>query len=157
MLEIYRPFVKRGGLCPGAVVAAVALALLNAACGNNSTTASPAAPTPTSPATETFASTLTAQGAAFRTFTASQAGNVSVTLVSDGPPTIPFGLGLGIQGGVSSPSTAGCNLTIALNTAPGDIAQITAPVDAGSYCAGIYDIGNIGSGTVNFSVQIVHP
>ena len=146
--------VRRGGGCPGAAVAAVALAFLSAACGSTPT---PAAPTPTSPATETLASTLGAQQSAFRTFTASQAGTVSVTLVSDGPPTIPFGLGLGIQGGVSSPGTAGCNLTIALNTAPGDIAQITAPVDAGSYCAGIYDIGNIGSGTVNFSVQIVHP
>jgi hypothetical protein len=148
--------VKRGGLCPGAVVAAVALALLNAACG--SSTASPAAPAPTSPTTETLASTLGAQQSAFRTFTVSQAGTVSVTLVSDGPPTIPFGLGLGIESGAGSPSTAGCNLLTAVNTVPGDAAQITAPVDAGSYCAGIYDIGNIGSGgIVSFSVRIVHP
>ena len=146
--------VKQGGGCPGAVVAAVALAFLSAACGSTTT---PAAPTPTSPTTETLASTLGAQEAAFRTFTVAQAGTVSVTLISDGPPTIPFGLGLGVQSGVSSPSTAGCNLLTRVNTMPGNTAQITAPVDAGSYCAGIYDIGNIGSGTVNFSVQIVHP
>jgi hypothetical protein len=124
--------------------------LLNAACG--SSTPSPAAPTPVSPTTETFASTLAVQGTAFRTFTVSQAGTVSVTLVSDGPPTIPFGLGLGVRAGAT-----GCNLTTAVTTMPGDTAQITAPVDAGAYCAGIYDIGNIPSGEVNFSVRIVHP
>jgi hypothetical protein len=125
--------------------------LLSAACGSSSTP-SPAAPTPVSPTTETFASAIAARGAAFRTFTVAQAGTVSVTLVSDGPPTIPFGLGLGIRAGVTD-----CNLTTALNTMPGDTAQITALVDAGSYCTGIYDIGNIPSGEVNFSVRIVHP
>jgi hypothetical protein len=135
-----------------AVVAAFALAWLNAACGSSGSPTSPAAPATTSPTTETFASALTAQGAAFRTFTVSQAGTVSITLVSDGPPVIPFGLGLGIRTGAT-----GCNLTAAVNTMPGDTAQITAPVDPGSYCAGIYDIGNIASGGVNFSVRIVHP
>jgi hypothetical protein len=147
-----RPFVRQAGSSPRAIVAAVATALLSAACGSNGSTASPAAPTTTAPTTETFASVLTAKGAAFRTFTVSQAGTVSITLVSDGPPTIPFGLGLGIRIGAT-----GCNLAAAVNTMPGDTAQITAPVDPGSYCAGIYDIGNIGSGEVNFSVRIVHP
>jgi hypothetical protein len=40
---------------------------------------------------------------------------------------------------------------------PGNTAQITDPVDGGSYCAGVYDIGNIPSGGMNFSVSIIHP
>ncbi len=138
-------------LCPRAILAAAVLALLGAACGSSGTT-TPAAPTPTSPTTETFASAITAQGTAFRVFTVSQAGTVSVTLVSDGPPAIPFGLGVGVRAGAT-----GCNLNTAVNTMPGDTAQITVPVDAGSYCTGIYDIGNVPPGGVNFSVRIVHP
>ena len=137
--------------CPRAILAAVALTLLGSACGSSGTT-TPAAPTTTSPTTETFASMITAQGAAFRVFTVPQAGTVSVTLVSDGPPTIPFGLGLGVRAGAT-----GCNLNTAVTTMPGDTAQITVQVDAGSYCTGIYDLGNVPPGGMNFSVRIVHP
>jgi hypothetical protein len=40
---------------------------------------------------------------------------------------------------------------------PGDAARITTSVDASSYCAGIYESGNIGSSDANFSVRIIHP
>ena len=66
-----------------AIVAAIGVASLTSACGNDTpTTPTPSAPT--SPTTSTFSSRLTAKGAVSRSFTATQAGTVSVTLTNSG-------------------------------------------------------------------------
>lgn len=136
--------------------AAIVLALLGAACNNNDSTA--AAPTPSappSPATETLTGSMAPKGTAIRTFTASKAGTVFVTLASAGPPsTIVLGLGVGI------PSVTGieCNFSQTVNTPAGSAPQITLPVDTGLYCAGVYDIGNIvAPNGITVSVTVTHP
>jgi hypothetical protein len=109
--------------------------------------------TPTSPVSETFTSQIFAQGTAFRTFTAAQDGTVTVTLLG-GPAGTPLGLGVGLPG-----ETAGhCQLTVAINASPGGPTVLSGPIDAGMFCAGVFDIGDIPPATAApFSIRIDHP
>lgn len=129
----------------------LALGVVCLACSNNSPT--PTAPTqPTGPVTDTFASAFTVNGSASRTFRASQAGTVTITLDSVGPPpTVLVGLGVGVPFVNSVP----CQLTSSLTDA-GPGAQISMHADPGSYCVKIFDVGNLVE-TVNFSMSITHP
>ena len=125
----------------------LALALLCTACGNDNGT-STTAPSTTTPVTETFASVVTPLGQTSRTFSASQAGSLTASLISTDPPaTVGFGIGIPRPAG-------GCFLNAAVNGTPG--AQLTSSVDAGSYCVVVYDPGALAR-TVNFTVSIVHP
>jgi hypothetical protein len=139
---------------PWSAAALLAFAVLGAACGNNDTT-TPATPTaPTSPVTETLNGSMAQNGTAVRTFTATQSGTVSVTLTSV-VPTSSIVLGLGI--GLPVASGADCRFSKTVNTPAGAAAQLTAAVDAGTYCAGAYDIGNVGSDGVTVTVTVTHP
>ena len=138
---------------PWSAAALLALGVLGAACGNNNTT--PTTPTaPTSPVTETLNGSMARNGTAIRTFTASKSGTVSVTLTSAGPPsTIVLGLGLGIRAATG----LDCKFSTTVNTPAGAAAQLTAAVDAGTYCAGAYDIGNVGPNGITVTVTVTHP
>jgi len=49
-------------------------------------------------------------------------------------------------------------MTATVNTSGGPGApQISAPVGAGDFCAGTFDLGTVASGGVVVSVTIVHP
>jgi hypothetical protein len=139
---------------PWSAAALLALAVLGAACGNTNTP-TPTTPTaPTSPVTETLNGSMAKNGTAIRTFTASKSGTVSVTLSAAGPPSsIVLGLGLGIRGATG----ADCRFSTTINTPAGAAAQLTAAVDAGTYCAGTYDIGNVGPNGITVTVSILHP
>src|SRR5215475_12711445 len=133
---------------------ALAIVLLCTACSND-TTAPPATTTtpPAGPGTETMNAIMAPGGTAVRTFTASAAGTVTVTLNGTSPTTV-VGLGIGIPGG----AFGGCDMTATVNTSGGPGApQITAPVGAGDFCAGTFDLGTVASGGVVVSVTIVHP
>jgi len=130
--------------------ALLALALLVPACGNDDTPTTPT--TPTGPVTETLTGSMAKGGIAVRTFTATQSGTVSVTLTSVVPAST---LGLGI--GIRATTGADCKFSTTVNTAAGATAQLTAAVDAGTYCAGAYDIGNVGSDGVTVTVTVTHP
>ncbi len=129
------------------------LTLLGSSCGGGNPVVSSSTIAP-SVTTDTFSSLLSAAGTAFRLITPTTAGTVSVALVSAGPPsTIVLGLGVGIRTGTSG----GCSLTVSTNAAAGDASEISLPVDPGTYCVGVYDVGNIGSTPVSFSLRITHP
>jgi hypothetical protein len=134
-----------------AVVAVVGL--LTAACGNDSTTAPT---TPTGPSTEVFSGTLDAQGSSFYSFTTTTSGQVSITLASlvatQPGPALNSALGLG----VGAPLGTDCNVTSSVNTAPGLTAQLVTTLPPATYCARVYDIGNL-TASLNFTVRIVHP
>ena len=131
----------------------LAFALLGAACSND-TSSMPAAPTPTSPSTETLNGAMAQKGTATRTFTALQAGTVSVTFVRTDPASaIVLGLGIGIR----SATGIDCQFSRTVNTPPSANPQLTVPVDAGTYCAGVYDIGNVGPNGITVSVTVTHP
>lgn len=134
-----------------AVITALGAASLTSGCGDDSpTTTSPT--TPTSPTTSTFSSQLTVKGAVSRLFSATAAGTVSVTLTSAGAAGTIVGLGLGVP----SSGIARCTLTTAIVTAAGSTPQIAAPVDAGTYCVAVYDVGTL-TDTIAFDITIVYP
>lgn len=123
-------------------------AFVTASCGDDppSTTT----PTPTSPLTSTFASRITVGGSATRTFTTTQAGNITVRLNSSSSQ--PIGLGLGLPfGGIST-----CTLSTSVEASPASVPHISTPVDNGTYCVSVYDLGNL-TGPVDFEVIIIYP
>jgi hypothetical protein len=92
------------------------------------------------------------KGTATRTFTASQAGTVSV-LLSRTDPAVTLGLGIGIL-----PATgADCKFSQTVNTGAGTTPQISVAVDPGTYCAGAYDLGTVGPNGVLVTITVTHP
>ena len=104
------------------------------------------------PGTETFASTITPGGASSRTFEASAAGIVQLTFASLTPNTGEMGFGLGLL----AVDGSGCKLAHIVRTVAGPAPQISMRVDAGDYCVGLFDVGNITAHQA-FSVKIDHP
>jgi hypothetical protein len=136
------------------LVAALGLATLAAACGNNNTaTTTPITPTtPTGPTTSVFASRLTPGGAVSRQFGATTTGTVTVMLTNAAGPTTVVGLGIGVP----TTGIAKCALSTAIQTASGSTPQIAAAVDPGQYCVTVYDLGTLTS-PIDFSVTLVYP
>jgi hypothetical protein len=128
----------------------VVLVLVTPACGDSSSTS--VAPSTTGPVTETLNSSLAPNGGSFRVFTASQAGTVTVRLASTNPPGLSLGVGVGVLVG-----TTDCRMSTSVVTTASDQAQVTASVNAGTYCAGVYDPGTLGSTFVGIVVNIQHP
>jgi len=137
-----------------ALIAALALGTLAAACGNNNTTTTtPTTPTtPTGPTTSVFASRLTPGGAVSRSFGATTTGTVTVMLTNAAGPTTVVGLGIGVP----TTGIAKCALSTAIQTASASTPQISAAVDPGQYCVTVYDLGTLTS-TIDFSVTLVYP
>jgi hypothetical protein len=129
----------------------VGLVILSAGCGllNNDST-SPSTPTTI---TDTWSNTLAVKGTSFYTFTVASAGPVSVTLSTlSRTSTVAVGLGLGTPNG-----TASCTLSSSTSSAiAASTPQITVTENAGTYCAQIYDVGNLTTAS-SFTITIVHP
>jgi len=125
-------------------------AALATGCDDAATTTSPTA---TSPVTELFSAQFIPGGSASRSFVAASAGTVSLTLSQLGPPA---GLVVGFGIGIPQSNGSGCYLTQSVNTGAASSPQITAQVDAGSYCVRLYDLGTMTSAT-GFTVTIVRP
>jgi hypothetical protein len=134
-------------------VALLAFAAICVACSNDNNPSTPTTPTtPAGTVTETLNGVMAPNGTATRTFTARQAGTVTVQLARV-DPSVTVGLGLGIRGATG----ADCKFTQTVNTQGGTTAQLTASVDLGTYCAGAYDIGNVGAGGATVTVTVTHP
>lgn len=133
------------------LAAACLMSLVALGCGDDTPT-TPTTSTPTSPTTSSFASTLPVQGAVSRLFSATQSGTVTVTLKSAGAPSTVVGLGIGVP----TAGVANCAFTSAQRVTAGTTPQITASVDAGQYCVGIYDVGTLTS-PIAFDITIVFP
>lgn len=105
-----------------------------------------------SPGSATFTSTITPGGMSTRTFEASHAGDVNITLTNLSPAVGTAALGIGLL----ATDGSGCKATRIVRTAPGASPQITARVDAGDYCVLVFDDGAFVDGQ-SFSVKIDHP
>lgn len=104
------------------------------------------------PRTETFSSILPVKGSAARTITATQAGQLTVTLQSLGGGVSSVGLGVGIQRFDGT-----CAFTRSLDASPGTSPQISIGVPAGvDYCVRIYDLGTLTT-PVSFSISLGIP
>lgn len=137
---------------------ALALALALSACGGSDSTSSTAAPTVSAgPQTVLFEGTLDVGGSAFYSFTVTTEGLANVMLASVTSSTAPgtsspvvLGLALG------APLGTDCTITNALPASAGLTSQLVNNLTPGTYCARVYDIGNLRS-SVNFAIRIVHP
>ena len=85
-------------------------------------------------------------------FTAHQAGNIDATLTDIQPlNTITLGLGLGVWDATAQTCTLqvssakALNLTLAANTGA-----------AGELCVGVFDVGNITSDVITYTVTVNH-
>jgi ABC-type glycerol-3-phosphate transport system substrate-binding protein len=141
-------------------IAVFGLALIAAACSNDTTTPSSTSsttttttPVTTPTASETFASTLAIGGAAFYSFNIAENGTVNVTLNSVGgtgvPATVQLGLGIGTPAGVDCSTTS--TVTAGAGTAP----QLTGTFGPGLFCVRVYDVGNLAA-PATFRVTIAH-
>ena len=130
---------------------AVAAAVVSSACND---AASPTAPSSaTSPVTVVYDTQLYPRGAASRTLSVAQAGNVVLTLTSVRPDSsVSLGVGLGIP----RADGGGCHLSQSVSTASGAAPQLSATVDAGTYCVKVFDLGTL-TDAVSFAITIVHP
>jgi hypothetical protein len=134
------------------------LALVVVATACNSTTAPDIADsgiTPPSFTTQTFAGELSTGESLFYSIVVTQQGPVSLMLAAVQTPggaalTIPVGIGIGV------PQGTGCPRTTSLAAQPGLAAQLTVTLNPGTYCAAVYDVGNVSS-TVNFAMRITFP
>ena len=140
------------------LASAVLLASLAAAGCGNGTTTSPSTTTTTTATTSTelFTGTLSPRGSAFYSFGVTNAGTVSVTLVSTttskiGPAgALPLSIGFGI------PSGFGCAVSSAVDATPGLTSQLSATGSAsGIYCLNVADLAGL-SGDTLFVLRIVH-
>jgi hypothetical protein len=123
------------------------------ACAGETPTSPTAATTPTTPTTRTWASIIGPGGAASQSLTASQAGTVTVTLNSAGPPADVL-LGFGV--GVPTAERAGCGLGKSVEARPSASPALTVDVEAGAYCIKVYDPGQ-GTTDIQFSLTVVFP
>lgn len=126
------------------------LTLVSMACDSGENT--PTTPTTPGPTiTETFAGTVTQNGAATFTFNTSVSGIVTATLRSIAPvTTAQVGLALGTWNGVT------CAVVLTNDRITAGLA-VTGQVNAaGSLCVRIYDVGQL-TETSTFEIVVVHP
>ena len=138
------------------LVCGLAVVVASACGGNsdNSATATPSAPTPTTAAsTESFTGTVSVAGNDFHPFTVATAGaTLSVTLTAAGPPTTIFmGLGVGAYDAGTCTLLSNAYLTTQAGAAP----QLSGTAGAGSYCVVVYDVGNQ-TGPMTYAVTVSH-
>jgi hypothetical protein len=114
----------------------------------------PNAPTlVTAPDTETFASNLTVNGTATRSFISNNQGALSITLTDlGGSDTLVARVGVGVMANDGT----GCRLSSEIQTTAGPNPQISSPIDGGTFCLRISDAGRFAD-TVSFSIRLVHP
>ena len=134
-----------------AVITVSAVAVLASSCNDSDIVTTPSA-IAVSPTTITYTQLVGPQGSASRSFVASQAGVVSVTLQSAAVP-------MGIGSGALPASGAGCRATTSVVTAAGESPQLAIAVDPGSYCLLVFDVSDPGSRTSQLPITIVlaHP
>jgi hypothetical protein len=102
--------------------------------------------------TQTISSLITPNGRVTRTFEATKAGTATITLTSVSPSNAMSGIAIGVP----DPTTNFCMLGRTVYAPPSSTPQISVPVEAGFYCAAVFDLGNY-TGNQNFSMSITHP
>jgi hypothetical protein len=167
---MWRRFVNRGSATAwrrwrSAIVGACLCigGVTHGGCGDSDTPTSPTDTTTTTTAavaaeptiSEHFTGTLGVGGSAFYSFEVTSYGTVNMTLHNVGGVTgVPESVWVGI--GIGVPDATDCITTTSGNTQAGGGPHVSSVLDAGTYCARIYDIGNLAAPTP-FSALIVHP
>jgi hypothetical protein len=112
--------------------------------------------TTASAVTATFEGTVDAGGASFYSFTASQAGTVSITLASLSLPGLPAALSVPMQLGVGTPAGIGCTVDASADALPGLTPQFTTTVSSGIHCVNLADLGRLPA-SAHFAIRFTYP
>ena len=131
-----------------ASVCVLLASVCSVSCGDEAATTAPTSVT--SPTTVTWTALLYANGAASRSFVASQAGIVTVTLQG---AAVPIGMAVGVPAVASGSS---CRAATSVTAASSDAPQLTIGVEGGTYCVLAFDVGGIVD-SIAFTVTLVHP
>jgi hypothetical protein len=119
------------------------------ACEDNSTINNPSTPTPTT--TETFAGTVTVNGAVTHIFAVTQRGAVTATLTAAGADnTSTIGVSLGTWNGTT------CQIILANDQAVVGAGVLGTVSGVGNLCLRVYDVGKLAAATT-YSVDVAHP
>ena len=121
-------------------------ALLIAAC-DDPPDPGPSEPPPTE-INETFAGTVTVNGAQTHSFSVTRAGNASARFVSLSVSDAVLGLSLGTWNGQT------CALTITNDNATAS-SVVTGTASVGAFCVRIYDVGKL-TGPIDYEVIVTH-
>ena len=111
------------------------------------------APTPTTPVTvtDTFAGTLTSNGAASYQFTTAASGTVTATLATLSPDsTLIVGIALGTW------SANACQIVLSKDSATQSSFIVGQASQANTFCVRIYDVGNV-TDPATYELQVNHP
>jgi hypothetical protein len=129
-----------------------ALATVTFGACKKASTATPTTPTPVT-TTETFSGTIPQLGSAAHAFTVAANGTITISLTSVGPlATMAIGLGVGSWDGTT------CTVITQNDNARAGSIALTGTAVAGSFCAKVYDSGNIPDlTTVTYTIEVVHP
>ena len=134
------------------------IAVLAVACNRDTPTSPSTTGTSTTVAsptvTEEFTGTLPVGGYSFYSFTVTMNGTVNLTLSTIGGSNVPSSVWVGM--GLGVPSGEDCTASAVVNTQAGSTAQLTGTYAPGTYCARVYDIGNLVA-PAQFNVSIAYP
>jgi hypothetical protein len=135
-----------------ALIVVSALAAAGCSSGDDASSSLPA--TPSSPlVTENFSGTVQVGGSDAHPFTVTSSGfQISLDLTSVGPPsTITMGFGIGSWDGTTCSPLSGGYGNYQASTTP----QLGGNINAGAYCAIVFDVGNQ-SAPVTYTAVILH-
>jgi hypothetical protein len=122
-----------------------------AACGDDDPTPTTPTPPPTT-TTEQFNGTLTVNGAATHTFSATRGGQIRLILTAVAPDSSAvIGLSLGTWNAVGNT----CAVVLSNDAAVQDAVVIGTAGQAGSFCARVYDVGRL-SAPADYTLSVEH-
>lgn len=131
-------------------LAALTLALVTVACGEDEPS-TPTNPTTPTTVTETYADGIGRNGARTHNFSSSASGRVTATLTTLAPDSaLRVGLSLGTWNG------SNCQLIITNDSATQGSVVIGDTSSFGALCVRIYDVGNI-TEPITYEITVVHP
>jgi hypothetical protein len=133
---------------PLSTILTIAAALLLGACGDDSTSNNPNAPTPVA-VTETFSGTVNPNGGITHSFIVQQAGNVTATLTTVAPEGTTIGLSLGTWNG------SACQIILANDNAVQGNSVVGTATTLGNFCARVYDVGKL-TGLTDYEISVTH-
>src|SRR5262245_27829232 len=121
-------------------VAALALALVTGACGDN-----PAGPSfnPIAPTVLVVQGTLTAGSSNYFPFALTETATIHAQLISLAPTGTENLLSVPVKVGFGTPTDTECTLTVSANVTASLVGAVAPTVNPGSYCVFIGDLGNL--------------
>lgn len=131
------------------LMATLSALVASSACSDTTTPTTP--DTPGTTTTEHFGGTLTVNGAVTHTFTATQRGTVTATLMDIQPDAAALiGVALGTWNGTS------CSILLANDQTVKGAGVLGTVSGVGNLCLRVYDVGKL-TAPATYSVDVTHP